>query len=107
MPKSISGTFSHILKHDGVRGLYSGLSAAILRQLTYSTARFGIYEELKARYAPGRKPDGTPAKPPSFLALVGMASAAGAVGGVAGNPADVINVRMQHDASLPRSQQRN
>lgn len=29
------------------------------------------------------------------------------VGGVAGNPADVINVRMQHDASLPKDKRRN
>lgn len=36
-----------------------------------------------------------------------MASSSGFLGGVAGNPADVINVRMQHDASLPPDQRRN
>ena len=36
-----------------------------------------------------------------------MASISGFLGGVAGNPADVLNVRMQHDAALPPSQQRN
>ena len=29
------------------------------------------------------------------------------MGGIAGNPADVLNVRMQNDASLPDSQRRN
>ncbi|KAK0639355.1 mitochondrial carrier domain-containing protein [Cercophora newfieldiana] len=107
MPKSMSGTFVHIVKHNGLRGLYNGLSASLLRQITYSTTRFGIYEELKTRLAPARNHDGTPAKPPSFLLLVAMASASGFVGGLAGNAADVLNVRMQHDAALPAAQRRN
>ena len=28
----------------GVIGLYNGISASLLRQLTYSLARFGIYD---------------------------------------------------------------
>lgn len=36
-----------------------------------------------------------------------MASTSGFLGGIAGNPADVINVRMQHDPALPASQRRN
>lgn len=36
-----------------------------------------------------------------------MASASGFLGGVAGNPADIINVRMQNDASLKPEQRRN
>jgi dicarboxylate transporter 10 len=44
---------------------------------------------------------------PSFPLLVALASAAGFVGGVVGNPADVLNVRMQHDAALPYPDRRN
>ncbi|KAF2497772.1 mitochondrial carrier [Lophium mytilinum] len=62
--------------------------------------RFGVYEELKDHFT-------TPAAPPSFLVLVGMASASGFIGGVVGNPADVLNVRMQHDAALPPEKRRN
>lgn len=29
--------------------LYSGISASIVRQLTYSSLRFGVYEEVKYR----------------------------------------------------------
>ncbi|KAL2021520.1 hypothetical protein VTK56DRAFT_7019 [Thermocarpiscus australiensis] len=108
MPKSMSGTFAHIVKHNGIRGLYNGLSASLLRQLTYSTTRFGIYEELKSRFAP-KKVDPLTGKPkqPSFAVLIAMASASGFVGGIAGNAADVVNVRMQHDAALPPHQRRN
>jgi len=99
-PKNMSGTFVRILKTDGARGLYSGLSASLLRQLTYSTARFGIYEEMKTRYTRGNKD-------PSFPVLVAMSVSSGFLGGILGNFADVLNVRMQHDASLPPSQRRN
>jgi dicarboxylate transporter 10 len=62
--------------------------------------RFGVYESLKDRFS-------TPGKKPSFLTLVAMASASGFVGGVVGNPGDILNVRMQHDAALPKEQRRN
>lgn len=100
-PKNMSGTFVHILKTDGVLGLYSGISASLLRQLTYSTVRFGVYEEMKARYSRG----GT--REASFPALTAMAVTSGFMGGIAGNFADVLNVRMQHDAALPASERRN
>jgi dicarboxylate transporter 10 len=62
--------------------------------------RFGVYETLKDRFS-------TSEKKPSFLTLVAMASASGFLGGVAGNPGDILNVRMQHDAALPVEQRRN
>jgi dicarboxylate transporter 10 len=101
MPKTMSGTFVHVVKHNGFLGLYSGLSASLLRQISYSTTRFGIYEELKARVT---KPDGPP---PSFTTLIALASVSGFIGGISGNAADVLNVRMQHDAALPPAERRN
>jgi dicarboxylate transporter 10 len=94
------GTFIHVIRNDTFLGLYSGLSASLLRQITYSTTRFGIYEELKSDFT-------TPTSKPAMPALIAMASTSGFLGGVAGNPADVLNVRMQHDAALPPSQRRN
>lgn len=44
---------SQIVKTDGFGSLYKGLSAGLLRQATYTTARLGIFntlsEELKIR----------------------------------------------------------
>lgn len=93
-------TFVHVIKNNGFRGLYNGLSASLLRQITYSTTRFGIYEELKSSAT-------TPNSTPSFPLLIAIASASGFLGGIAGNPADVLNVRMQHDAALPVTERRN
>jgi solute carrier family 25 (mitochondrial dicarboxylate transporter), member 10 len=36
-----------------------------------------------------------------------MASTSGFLGGIAGNPADIVNIRMQHDAALPKANRRN
>ncbi|ROW04279.1 hypothetical protein VSDG_00795 [Cytospora chrysosperma] len=102
MPRSMLGTVRHILGANGIPGLYHGLSASLLRQLTYSTVRFGIYEEVKTRLTVQHGG----AQPP-FAVLVALSCAAGFVGGVAGNPADICNVRMQHDAVLPHAQRRN
>ncbi|RPB27999.1 mitochondrial carrier [Terfezia boudieri ATCC MYA-4762] len=96
------GTFVKAARNEGFLALYSGLSASLLRQATYSTTRFGVYETLKAHFQPHGQ-----TIPPSFGTLVLMASVSGMAGGVAGNPSDIINVRMQNDRSLPPSQRLN
>lgn len=93
-------TFVHIFKKQGFFGLYNGLSAALLRQLTYSTVRFGVYEDLKARFRPPPSPS-NPKGQSSLLQLLLMSSTAGFLGGIAGNPGDVLNVRMQSDFAKP------
>lgn len=67
--------------------------------MTYSTVRFGVYEELKDKFKTDKKP--------SMLKLISMASTSGFMGGVAGNFADILNVRMQNDAALPATERRN
>ncbi|GAU88813.1 hypothetical protein RvY_01444-2 [Ramazzottius varieornatus] len=86
-----------IVRTEGVAALYSGISASLLRQLTQTTARFGMYEMLKT--------DGTKQRPFSQKLLA--ASASGAFGGFVGAPADLINVRMQNDVKLPLAERRN
>ncbi|KJX97552.1 mitochondrial dicarboxylate carrier like protein [Zymoseptoria brevis] len=89
-----------IVKADGVPGLYRGLTASLLRQITYSTTRFGVYEKLKEIFSDG-------VNQPSLPALIAMASTSGWLGGMAGTPADILNVRMQNDAGLPAAERRN
>jgi len=40
-------TISKIVSQEGVRGMFRGLSASLLRQATYSTTRFAVYDGLK------------------------------------------------------------
>ncbi|PWN46042.1 putative DIC1-mitochondrial dicarboxylate carrier protein [Ceraceosorus guamensis] len=92
-------------KHDGISGLYAGLTASLLRQMTYSVTRFGAYDWLKVEL---RTPsDGPPSKPLPAWKLAACASIAGAAGGVAGNPADIILVRMTSDLNRPPAERYN
>ncbi|XP_053115536.1 mitochondrial 2-oxoglutarate/malate carrier protein [Hemicordylus capensis] len=89
-----------ILKKEGVRGIYTGLSAGLLRQATYTTTRLGIYTILFEKLTGA---DGTP---PNFFmkAVIGMT--AGAIGAFVGTPAEVALIRMTADGRLPPEQRR-
>lgn len=87
-----------IWRENGPIGFYNGLSASLFRQITYSTTRFGVYQVLKDNWPKTHKV-GTPER-----AL--MATVAGVLGGIIGNPGDICNVRMQNDNKLPVEQRR-
>jgi dicarboxylate transporter 10 len=91
-----------VIRKDGVLALYDGLSASLLRQATYSTVRFGVYEGLKQRVM-----ERTGQKNLSLAYTLPISFVAGALGGFAGNPADLLNVRMQADRKLPPEKRRN
>ncbi|KAK4217439.1 mitochondrial dicarboxylate transporter [Rhypophila decipiens] len=79
---------------DGVPSLWSGLSASVLRQSTYSTARFGLYNVLTRQIT-------TPGNKPSTSATITCAGIAGALAGMVGNPTEVVLVRMCADGAKP------
>uniref|UniRef100_A0AAX7TR58 Mitochondrial 2-oxoglutarate/malate carrier protein n=1 Tax=Astatotilapia calliptera TaxID=8154 RepID=A0AAX7TR58_ASTCA len=89
-----------ILRNEGVGGIYTGLSAGLLRQATYTTTRLGIYTILFEKMTSS---DG---RPPNFFlkALIGMT--AGAIGAFVGTPAEVALIRMTADGRLPADQRR-
>jgi dicarboxylate transporter 10 len=67
------------ISNSGTRSLYTGLTASLLRQMTYSLVRIGSYEEIKRLIAKHH--------PPTTRELLLAASIAGGLGGVVGNPA--------------------
>ncbi|KAJ5182952.1 hypothetical protein N7492_000568 [Penicillium capsulatum] len=89
-----------IIQTDALRGLYHGLSAGLMRSLTYGTTRIALYDELKKSTAPSEKPHNPPM-------LATMAAASGFVGAIFGTPSDIANIRMQNDRSLPVHERRN
>ncbi|XP_057783863.1 mitochondrial uncoupling protein 5-like [Salvia miltiorrhiza] len=90
-----------IIQHDGAAGLFSGVSATVLRQTLYSTTRMGLYEILKNKWTDSE----TNSLPLPRKIAAGLI--AGGVGAAVGNPADVAMVRMQADGRLPLEQRRN
>ncbi|VEL36179.1 unnamed protein product [Protopolystoma xenopodis] len=62
-----------VFKNDGLFALYNGLSASVLRQLTYSMTRFGLYESYKNSKGVSKM---------SFAESAGVSMASGFVGGI-------------------------
>eukprot|EP00127_Corallochytrium_limacisporum_P006402 Clim_evm10s226 gene=Clim_evmTU10s226 len=95
-------TFVGVIREEGFLGLYSGLSAALFRQLTYTGTRLGIFtfgmDKLTAKMG---------ADNIQFYHRAGLGLFAGACGAIAGNPAEVALVRMTADGRLPPAERRN
>jgi len=90
----------NIVKNEGAGKLYAGLSAALLRQATYTTARLGLFRTISNSMQIDNKP--LPFWKKSVAGLL-----AGGIGCVFGTPADVALIRMQADGKLPVEQRRN
>jgi len=89
-----------IWSSDGFFGFFNGLSASLLRQMTYQAPRFGVYQVLKRQIEKDNKPI-------HFYEKVLLGGFAGICGGITGSPADLIKVRMQNDMKLPKNMRRN
>jgi len=92
----------HLVKQNGPLFLYKGLSAGLMRQLTYGLTRLGIFRTLTDKM----KPAGGTAADIDFLTKLGCSLTAGGIGALVGTPADAALVRMQADTKLPVEQQR-
>ncbi|KAJ3070558.1 Mitochondrial dicarboxylate transporter [Podochytrium sp. JEL0797] len=101
---SISMLLADMIRNEpgGLLVLYKGVDASMLRQLTYSSARFAVYESAKESLQSTSLHAFSP-----LLARILAASIGGAVGGLVGSPADLVNVRMQIDGKLPPKERRN
>jgi len=88
-----------IYKSHGIyRGMYSGLTAAFLRQWTYGACRLGIYSYLlKSQPKPNEVGF-------ALKLLFGLVS--GSVGSILGTPAELALVRMAADSMVPVAERR-
>ena len=83
----------------GIRQFYKGLDSALMRQITYTTTRMGIYKTLFNRHM---NREGS--VPMAWKMLYSVT--AGFFGSLTGNPADLILVRLQLDSTLPPEKRR-
>jgi len=85
------GMAIHIVKNEGVLGIFSGLRPALLRHLIYTPTRIVGYEIFR-QYLAGPQGDVTQLK----LWQRGVAGAlSGMIGQFIASPADLVKVRMQ------------
>ena len=78
------------LKSYGIMGFYKGASAAIYRQITYSTVRIGCYEKIKRYFSADINQIG-------FFQKFFAGGIAGAIGCLVGNPGDILKIRLIND----------
>merc|ERR1712038_706884 len=88
---------SNMLKNEGVAAFYTGLTAGLTRQVIYTGARLGLFDQFTAMV---KKPE----KPMSFVENAGCALGAGGLAALIGNPADLALIRMQADSMKPAAE---
>lgn len=98
--RNMARTGMHIIKKDGVCGLYQGLSASVMRQASFVGVKFGVYDIL-TNYIKNSNEGKI-----SFIEKTGSGLLAGAIGACIGNPFDLVMVRMQADGGLPPTMRR-
>lgn len=79
------GITRDMIRKEGVRSLWNGVTASCLRELTYSTVRFGLYETFKDAYA---RALGVADSSFALKALSGISS--GAIGSAFACPTDLV-----------------
>lgn len=88
-----------LIKTDGIFSFYKGLSAGLLRQATYTTARMGIFRTVSNKLK-DENGDLT------FLSRASAGLIAGGLGAIIGTPCDLALIRMQADSALPEVERR-
>jgi solute carrier family 25 oxoglutarate transporter 11 len=84
--------------------LYTGLSAGLLRQAVYTTARIGFFDTFMQRLTVRAKDQG---RQIGFSDRATAGLAAGGLAAMIGNPADLALIRMQSDGLKPLAERKN
>lgn len=91
---------THIVRTNGAKALYAGLSAGLVRQATYTTARMGLFGTfVEMARSPGEEKL-------AFWKRGLCGLTAGGLAAIVGTPADVALIRMQADTTAPPDQRR-
>ncbi|WJX56608.1 hypothetical protein P8452_42253 [Trifolium repens] len=75
-----------LVQQEGVKALFSGVSATMLRQTLYSTTRMGLYDILKNKWTDSEAGGTMP-----LIRKIEAGLIAGGVGAAIGNPADLAS----------------
>ncbi len=82
----IIGSIKTITKEEGIRAFWKGITAAWLREASYTSLRLGLYTPIK--YSLGINNQS------HFFMKFTAGSLAGAIGSLVGNPFDVVKTQM-------------
>jgi len=100
-PGFISGA-SIIIRNEGIKGLYKGLSASLCREGSYSSIRLGLYDPMKEFLGSITGSSTTTTNASSLGNKILAGACTGALGSALANPTDLIKIRMQGDVKGTR-----
>ncbi|KAL9110435.1 MAG: hypothetical protein Q9227_004979 [Pyrenula ochraceoflavens] len=98
------GITREIIAKGKVLDLYTGLSAGLLRQCVYTTARLGFFDTFQTLLQKRAEQKGTQI---GFAERGAAGLTAGGLAAFIGNPADLALIRMQSDGLKPPEQRAN
>ena len=93
-----------IIAQGKLMDLYTGLSAGLLRQAVYTTARIGIFDTFQTALKTRAKAKGQDIR---FRERAAAGTTAGGLAAMVGNPADLALIRMQSDGLKPKETRAN
>lgn len=93
-----------IISSGKVLDLYTGLSAGLLRQAVYTTARLGFFDTFMGKLTQRAKDQN---RDIGFRDRATAGLAAGGLAAMIGNPADLALIRMQSDGLKPLAERKN
>ena len=94
---TFSGSMRNILRQEGVSGLLlPGLGASVLRELSYSSIRLGIYPLIKRAIGSADATTGDVGLGPKMAAGL----LAGCIGSAVANPTDRVKIQIQQEAGV-------
>ena len=93
-----------IVASGKIMDVYTGLSAGLLRQAVYTTARLGFFDTFMKRLTVSAEAKGQKI---GFKERAGAGLTAGGLAAMMGNPADLALIRMQSDGMKPKAQRAN
>lgn len=93
-----------IIAQGKVLDLYTGLSAGLLRQAVYTTARMGFFDTFMNLLTVRAQEKGTKV---GFAERAAAGLSAGGLAAMIGNPADLALIRMQSDGLKPLAERKN
>eukprot|EP01006_Ploeotia_vitrea_P016223 TRINITY_DN46782_c0_g1_i1.p1 TRINITY_DN46782_c0_g1~~TRINITY_DN46782_c0_g1_i1.p1 ORF type:complete len:302 (+),score=-4.15 TRINITY_DN46782_c0_g1_i1:87-992(+) len=91
-----------MIRNEGITSVYAGLSAALMRQAVYGTARIGLHRTFSEILV--QRNNGNPL---SFGMKTASGMCSGAIAVCIGTPFDVALVRMQADSMRSEAERRN
>ena len=93
-----------IIANGKVLDLYTGLSAGLLRQAVYTTARLGFFDTFMKSLTVRANREG---RQIGFKERATAGLTAGGIAAMIGNPADLALIRMQSDGLKPLAERKN